>query len=79
MAVKIKIYSRICIYLRESGVFALYFSPVGYVQAAIVADLLAEAAAGIAAAQQVRGKWLLQPVVAMQPASNLCAFTRERN
>lgn len=49
--------------------FLSFLSPVGWIQAAIVADLLA-AVAVVAAVQQVRRK-SLRPVEAKQLASNL--------
>jgi hypothetical protein len=76
VTVKIKIYDRICIYYVMTR-FLSFASPVGCIQAAIVADLLpgvvvAAAAAAVAAAetQQVRRK-SLRSVEAKQRVSNL--------
>ena len=56
-------------YLHILWLFLSFLSPVGWIQAAIVADLLA-AVAVVAVVQQVRRK-SLRPVEAKQLASNL--------
>lgn len=59
-----------------------FLSPVGWIQAAIVADLSADAVAEpepavVVVAQQVDRKWLLE-VVARRLSSNLHEQTMER-